>query len=201
MAARLGGANIPCGVWKYENRVLGVQPYCIVEETRGDRRFGTHVLAGLELLLPTLVKGLPSFDELAAAALPSRPLRDFCGDIYSTGEIMLDVALGGLAFPGLKVPDCFASLCDSKLLPVVAPSANVEPEQWTAAGPVPLQAKWRNIWKAKCDQLANSPNLDIVLPYLYSRCGFEGEFRSIGTSFVIFCSVVPFSGDDFAVHA
>ena len=32
-----------------------VQPACIVERTCGDRRLGSHVLAGLELLLPRLV--------------------------------------------------------------------------------------------------------------------------------------------------
>jgi len=34
--------------------VLSTLGRCIVEATRGDRRLGTHVLAGLELLLPRL---------------------------------------------------------------------------------------------------------------------------------------------------
>ena len=38
---------------------------CIVETTRGNRRLGTHVLGGLERLLPAVVK--PSMAKVAAA--------------------------------------------------------------------------------------------------------------------------------------
>ena len=42
--------NCPLGTTNPE-----VRPACIVERTRGDRRLGSHVLAGLELLLPLLI--------------------------------------------------------------------------------------------------------------------------------------------------
>ena len=55
------GANISCGIYTYgePNRPLGdgpdFEPACIVERTLGDRRFGTHVLAGLELIMPLFI--------------------------------------------------------------------------------------------------------------------------------------------------
>ena len=68
------GANGSMGYYKYggkEELPLGLeneefQTACIVETTRGDRRFGTHVLAGLTLLLNELVdeNKLGSMDDL-----------------------------------------------------------------------------------------------------------------------------------------
>ena len=57
------GTNGSMGYYTYEGAdelPLGLsnkefQPACIVETTRGDRRMGTHVIAGLTLLLPQLL--------------------------------------------------------------------------------------------------------------------------------------------------
>lgn len=192
MAAALGGANIPCGVWRYDSLIMGVQPCCIVEETLGDRRFGTHVLAGLELLLPHLVRKLPA--KVAELAPPTRPLYDASGGVFSTGEIMMDVALGGLAFPGLSVPGCLANLKDSTSLPIAAPPSDWLPDQWTRSGAAPMRPAWQKLWRSRCEALKHG--LDVVLPYLYSRCGFEG-FQFVFFSFfcvfgLAFCDLVFF---------
>ena len=71
MVARLGaalepqgipGCNVALGSYVYgpPHCPLGeaedeLVPRCIVQRTRGDRRLGTHVLAGLELILPLLL--------------------------------------------------------------------------------------------------------------------------------------------------
>ena len=54
-----------------------VQPVCILETTKGDRRLGSHVLAGLELILPLLldVKAL-NIAKLQSTFPPNRP-RDY----------------------------------------------------------------------------------------------------------------------------
>ena len=54
------GANGAMGVYVYDapNQPFGPDvsvPACIIERTYGDRRLGTHVLAGIELLLPLLL--------------------------------------------------------------------------------------------------------------------------------------------------
>ena len=64
VAASLGplgitACNKPLGIFEYSapHQPLGaaMPPCCIVMETRGDRRLGTHVLAGLAMLLPQLI--------------------------------------------------------------------------------------------------------------------------------------------------
>ena len=56
------GANVSVGWYLYSapNAPFGEgemhRPACIVEAARGDRRLGTHVLAGLALLLPSLLR-------------------------------------------------------------------------------------------------------------------------------------------------
>jgi hypothetical protein len=57
--AGIPGANGAMGIYHYDtpNQPFGPAvsvPACIVETTRGDRRLGSHVLAGIELLLPLL---------------------------------------------------------------------------------------------------------------------------------------------------
>ena len=56
-------ANIPMGYYLYDDERQHpipltsehFQPACIVEKTRGDRRLGTHILAGISLLLNELI--------------------------------------------------------------------------------------------------------------------------------------------------
>lgn len=51
-------ANIALGMFKYSIKPLGSYsaPVCIVQLTRGERRLGTHGLAGLAQLLPLIIK-------------------------------------------------------------------------------------------------------------------------------------------------
>jgi hypothetical protein len=60
------------------------RPTCVIEATLGDRRLGTHVLAGLELLLPSLLTAeMIDVDRLVAAFPKNRPGKEsseHCGD-------------------------------------------------------------------------------------------------------------------------
>jgi hypothetical protein len=62
-AEGIPGANGAMGYYLYSDQAhlpLGEEEHnltaCIVQTTRGDRRFGTHVMTGLQLLLPSLVE-------------------------------------------------------------------------------------------------------------------------------------------------
>lgn len=72
------GANIAMGAYEYgaPNQPFGPDvsvPACIVEGTLGDRRLGTHVIAGLELLMPILVNDQASnLEQLVGLFIPER---------------------------------------------------------------------------------------------------------------------------------
>eukprot|EP00941_MAST-03F_sp_MAST-3F-sp1_P001716 g1716.t1 len=55
------GANEPFGWYQYtlsdDEKLPKIPRCCIVHETKGNRRLGTHLLAGLELLLPCILSG------------------------------------------------------------------------------------------------------------------------------------------------
>jgi hypothetical protein len=176
MASILGGANLPVAVARYDVRVHGVQPYCIVEETLGDRRLGTHVLAGLEILLERVVS-LPGEARLEALFPPARPLKDdtVSGGIFSTGEIMMDLALGKVMWTSLEIPSCLANLsfCSAPLRDVAL--TGFVPQQWTSKGQGEMSDDWKTIWEHKSEEFNRSivENKSVVT-YLYSRIGFEG---------------------------
>jgi len=76
------GANEPVALALYSSPAqlpLGptVPTACIVERTLGDRRLGSHVLAGLEILLPRILSVSElDLSLLGAAFPPARPLKD-----------------------------------------------------------------------------------------------------------------------------
>ena len=61
-----GSEELPLGLSSKE-----FQTACIVETTRGDRRFGTHVLAGLTLLLPDLIDEAKLNENVLLTLFPS----------------------------------------------------------------------------------------------------------------------------------
>ena len=71
------------GAYEYDapNQPFGPDlsvPACIVEGTRGDRRLGSHVLASLEIIMPTLVDA-SALDVDALIALFVEPRRNKAG--------------------------------------------------------------------------------------------------------------------------
>ena len=82
------GANGAMGIYVYgaPNLPFGSEfpPACIVETTLGDRRLGTHVMSGIELLLPLLLD-MESLDEaILQRAFPSRRVE--LGGILNIGR-------------------------------------------------------------------------------------------------------------------
>jgi len=97
------GCNTALGMYLYSppNCPLGggaisdLRPACIVEATKGDRRLGSHVLAGMELLLPLLVnEAALTEDELLAMFPPHRPKSDTLEGLPATAELMCVVVCG-----------------------------------------------------------------------------------------------------------
>ena len=99
-----------CHYMQPSEALLGVEqtvrPVCILERTMGDRRFGTHVLAGIELILPLLIR-MEDLDvhKLQAAFPPNRPREDkppsgdetplsLLSSIVSTDRFICDYCMG-----------------------------------------------------------------------------------------------------------
>ena len=122
--------NVAVGMYQYTappERPLGPSfpTACILETTFGDRRFGTHVLAGLELLLACFVDaGMLSAPEFAAAFPSLRPRGDD-GLPCTTGELMTDHMIGvlgaemGVLPAGRQV--CLACVCVRSCVCVCVP--------------------------------------------------------------------------------
>ncbi len=156
---------------------------CIVERTLGDRRLGSHVLAGLELLFPLIVD--PSSIDAAAvlSAFPSARPRD--GDYpLPTTEFVADHVLAstydwmgqsgvefysptsGLCFGGIaRDASTLAHLSTATAAAAAirasetAPSASLPPpKQFTNQGCAPslrdMPSAWHPLWARCCEDLA-----------------------------------------------
>eukprot|EP00004_Rigifila_ramosa_P008594 TRINITY_DN1984_c0_g2_i2.p1 TRINITY_DN1984_c0_g2~~TRINITY_DN1984_c0_g2_i2.p1 ORF type:complete len:678 (-),score=146.88 TRINITY_DN1984_c0_g2_i2:135-2168(-) len=99
-AAGVVGCNTaPCGMAVYsgpEQQPLGPgwATACVIERTLGDRRLGTHVLAGLEVILPRLVGRVDTAAllEVFPPARPGRESGDVC-QVATTAELVTDYML------------------------------------------------------------------------------------------------------------
>lgn len=177
----------------YQELPLGPHfvPTCIVERTLGDRRLGTHVLAGLELLLPLLAgDGVSSDAEILAWFPANRPGRQSIQELVPTGELMLDYMLGtvgaghdrqekGLAWPHVpRDGSTFANLIATqppRWSPPETLSEGSRPLQWTREG-AKLMDEAGPLWEHSVRDLfkglaATQRHLGEVLPYLYAKCG------------------------------
>lgn len=167
-------ANTPVGYASYDHPLNPhVKPTCIITETKGDRRFGTHVLAGVELILPLLLD-IPAIDrsKLSEMFPALRPGRDCANlvDMVTTGDFMSDYLLGtftqghdrdckGLCWPDLKRDgSTLANMISPDFsLPMnmsaVQSDGSVYPQQWTCDGPVDMTDSWKVEWDFTCDEL------------------------------------------------
>lgn len=189
--------NRPLGVYRYDepNAPFGtspeMQPTCIVMETLGNRRLGTHVLAGIEVLLPKLLDEAALSEAFVAGLFPAaRP----SGLEVATAELMADVMLakelalagvGDEAAEGVTWPELprdettLANVSGVVALPERAPPLDGV-RQWVNAGPKEMAAPWKEAWAATCGKLGrllgelrSKPGLPSVLGYLYSRLGHD----------------------------
>jgi len=182
------GTNVAMGYFLYDpphcplGAAAEVRPACIVEKTRGDRRLGSHVLSGLELLLPLLVEA----DALSLAAVrelfpAGRPGRAALGTEHFLTTATLSYCHLLMTNPPvpeiareLLPPECASLLVGDRIvfdadklahlnqpavsLPERAPptgSAHAYPEQWTNEGARPMSERWKPLWDATVLDLAN----------------------------------------------
>ena len=171
------GANGAMGYYMYDapNQPLGpaFAPACIVETTLGDRRFGTHVLAGIELLLdrllddsaidvpallakfpearPRVEPGPTSWYAPHGVTLTSTLMGDHClAVMYKTGE-------EGLTYKMPRDENIFACAIGSEL-PERAPDRATLPRQYyrdtgEGAGVKDADPRWGEAWAQACDEL------------------------------------------------
>jgi hypothetical protein len=191
-------------VYSAPNAPLGdvCVPACIVERTFGDRRLGTHVLAGLELLLPSLIDAEQvNIEELKAlfptirhntnssamgARDPVVPTADFMGDYQIAYSF--DPNSNGFTWDIPRDSKAFAHTLPF-LLPETVPDAKTLPsvyfkENGISGGPRPADPRWADVWANACAELktatdfvkANANTSGVpgsVLGYLYNRIGQE----------------------------
>jgi hypothetical protein len=167
-------ANHSVGLIKYSDPDLlpcgsTVQTTCIVQQTIGDRRFGTHILAGIELLLPSLIsEELISSQELLNLFPDRRPGRERnkLSEIIPTGPFISDYTLGtsqhgndhetqGLCWP--EIPRDGSSLANvtspTCSFPLRAPLPSQYPSQWTNEGPREMTEDWKSLWDLTVEKL------------------------------------------------
>jgi len=167
--------NSAMGYYIYDkpNQPLGPSfpPACIVQETFGDRRFGTHVMAGIEMLFPLLVdESAIDVPSLLACFPAARPGRDDASKLATTAELMSDKMLAvmygiddpdvgehGVEWPTLPRDETlFANLLGFEGLACAqrSPDPAVLPEQWTAAGKAGrADPRWVQVWASNCGAL------------------------------------------------
>lgn len=155
---------------------------CIVERTLGDRRLGSHVLAGLELLFP-LILNASAIDEAAIlSAFPAARPRDSDGPLPTT-EIVADHVLAatsdwmgqsgvdfycstsGLCFADIaRDASTLADLCTASAASAAIRAAETSP---SASSPPPQQftnqageprlrdmtSSWSALWTRCCEEL------------------------------------------------
>jgi len=197
------GCNTAKGVYVYgpPNEPLGPRfaPACIVEETKGDRRLGSHILAGIMVLLPELVDESKIDAETLLSMFPdARPGKESLDELITTAQLTTSAMMGftmGVPGHGLEWGDVprdettFAYLGNLEGgLPVRAPmDPSTPPKQYVNEGPQPMDPKWREQWAKICSQLqskilgdgaagaadgAAGSKLD-ALSYLFSRIGYD----------------------------
>jgi hypothetical protein len=156
---------------------------CIVERTLGDRRLGSHVLAGLELLFPLILNASAVDTAAVLAAFPGPRPRDGDAPVPTT-EFFADhvlaasfdwMGVSGLEFyrptSGLSFSDVardastLANLCTASAASAAiraaetAPSASAPPpQQFTNQDCSPtlrdMPSSWSSLWARCCDEFS-----------------------------------------------
>ena len=191
------GANTPVAMMLYSGAAqlpLGptVPTVCIVERTLGDRRLRTHVLAGLDLLLPLLIN-IEKFDSQAVLrAFPLlRPLNDegdeHAGLPLSTQRYILDHTLHQKPefyvstlgdYPGPRDATTMLNLSHLSAAAAAAAAAlraseqppSATPQQMTNEGSIDMYAK-RYLLPSLCDVLVHAARLDRAMDALQRGAG------------------------------
>eukprot|EP00658_Telonema_sp_P-2_P021113 TRINITY_DN1838_c0_g2_i1.p1 TRINITY_DN1838_c0_g2~~TRINITY_DN1838_c0_g2_i1.p1 ORF type:complete len:574 (-),score=138.39 TRINITY_DN1838_c0_g2_i1:231-1952(-) len=194
------GGNISMGAYEYgpPNQPFGPEdsvPACIVEGTRGDRRLGTHVFAGLEILMDRLLDTEAVGVEELAKKFPEvrrheNPREGEC-PVVSTAAFMSDHMLGveyaacGVMEPGTNglswnVPRDKSTILDGTTLELPLRWVDPQdfPKQWTNQGSRDMSPEWKQLWSTTVEEynaLAGLPEGEggtgSALVYLYNRIG------------------------------
>eukprot|EP00930_Biecheleria_cincta_P047396 TRINITY_DN32849_c0_g1_i1.p1 TRINITY_DN32849_c0_g1~~TRINITY_DN32849_c0_g1_i1.p1 ORF type:complete len:627 (+),score=110.64 TRINITY_DN32849_c0_g1_i1:53-1933(+) len=188
------GANEAMGIYMYDapNQPFGPSvsvPACIIEKTLGDRRLGTHVMAGMEIILPLLVDTSALVkDQIAAHFPPARRGLPAGGDIvvstaalFTDQMMALEFVANGLMEPGtlgleFNVPRDATVLCDGKstALPYRKLEEGSYPMQWSRDGSKQMSEQWQCLWDTyvrQYNECLEKAGPKSVLGYLFSRIG------------------------------
>lgn len=140
-----------------------LRPVCIIETTIGDRRFGSHVLAGIELIMPFFLnEDSINISELEAVFPPNRPREalPLCGSespenrlasVISTDRFICDYCMGTSIVGSGNDPSC-QGLCwnslprDSSTMANMLLPANALPEKSPIGGQNGVEAVYPQQW-------------------------------------------------------
>ena len=172
-----------------------------MERTLGDRRLGSHVLAGLELLFPLILNASAVDTAAVLAAFPHArprdgdapvPTTEFVTDHYKPSQPLPTNAYcstAGERFPELaRDASTLANLCTASAASAAiraaetAPSASAPPpQQFTNQGCDAtlrdMPSSWSSLWARCCDEfsvaITRIPPGRSLLAYLFSRLGAD----------------------------
>lgn len=223
------GANAAMGVYRYgpSNQPFGSKvsvPCCIVQETYGDRRLGTHVMSGLTLLLPKLLRTESLNIVELMKSFPEKRLKLNSADdpVVSTAALMSDHMIAvelqandlvpdgthGVSFDVKRDDDLFAAGA-TIALPLKSLEKNDYPAQWTRDGSKPMGKRWRRKWnELVCEYNSLLPLAQgrSVLGYLYSRLGSDcgriiREMHDLNVSWGTYQDEICISDDQWHCNA
>lgn len=152
---------------------------CIVSKTIGDRRFGSHVMAGLEIILPllinetgieltTLLQLFPSDrpmtttkDNLLIPSNTNDMISDFCLNQYmkfNSNDIIDFEYVGSLTQSDFRIDrqhlaDLTLSKENQNMIANLecAPNKYNFPKQYTRTTVSAMQPSWQNVWTNECE--------------------------------------------------
>jgi hypothetical protein len=225
----VSGANAAMGVYLYgpSNQPFGSEvsvPCCIVQKTYGDRRLGTHVMSGLALLLPKLLKteSLNLVELMKSFPKTRLNLNSADDPVVSTAALMSDHMIAVELHANNLVPDgthgvSFNVKRDDSLFAAGAtiglPHQSLKrydyPAQWTRNGSKPMGKRWRRKWnELVCEYNSLLPLAKgrSVLGYLYSRLGSDcgriiREMHDLNVSWGTYQDEICISDDQWHCNA
>ena len=223
------GANAAMGAYLYgpSNQPFGSEvsvPCCIVQETYGDRRLGTHVMSGLALLLPKLLKteSLNLVELMKSFPKTRLNLNSADDPVVSTAALMSDHMIAVELHANNLVPDgthgvSFNVKRDDSLfaagatiaLPHRSLKRNDYPAQWTRNGSKSMGKRWRRKWNelvSEYNSLLPLAKGRSVLGYLYSRLGSDcgriiREMHDLNVSWGTYQDEICISDDQWHCNA
>ncbi|KAI6652275.1 hypothetical protein LOD99_7290 [Oopsacas minuta] len=148
--------NIPLGMWEYDlenDKNAEIKKYCAFYETIGDKRLSTHLLTGITLLLPNLVKDFSNEDLLKCIPEERNKMIDGKMGIQPTWSAYSEsqgfVSIDIFAFNYTLQPPTIPTICRDK---------------W--------ESKWQDLC-IKLNQFITTDSNGNLLSLLYWNLGFE----------------------------